>query len=151
MSENSSKGCCCCLPSFVGVGLMGAFNLLVLLWGVYLLFTSGPEASGFVLISGMCLAPFVWVCLDHHSVTARLVLYILTIIAWIAFIVIGTFLMLVIIGLTQPGPGKDEMWWYFWPTLAVLIILGVVFIDSAKNFYYEKRDEHNSATKPLLE
>ena len=115
------SGCCCFFPAYVGVGIMGAFNLLVLLWGVYLLFTSGPEASGFVAMAGIGLAPFVWVILDIHSVTARLVLYILTVIAWIGFVVIGTLFMLIIIGLTHPGTGKDEMWWYFWPTLAVLI------------------------------
>ena len=132
------------MPSFVGVGLMGALNLIVLLWGIYLLFSSGPEASGFVLISGVCLAPFVWVCLDQNSVKARLVLYILTIIGWIAIVLVSTFLMLLIIGLTHPGTGKDEMWWYFWSILAGMIVLAVVFIDSAKNFYYEKRDEQAS-------
>ena len=58
--------------------------------------------------------------------------------------------MLLIIGLTHPGTGKDEMWWYFWPTLAVLIVLAIVFIDSVRNFYIEKRDEKASITQPML-
>ena len=144
MAERTSNGCCCIFPSYVGVGMQGIFLLVVFLWGVYLLFTSGPEATGFVLISSLFLAPFAWVCFDQESVRARLVLYILSVITWIAFLIFATLFMLIIIGLTHPGTGKDEMWWYFWPTLAVLIVLAIVFVDSVRNFYIEKRDEKAS-------
>ena len=108
MTERTSNGCCCFLPSYIGVGIQGIFLLSVLIWGVSHMFRGGTENLGFVLISSLFLAPFVWVCCDQDSVKARLVLYIFSVITWIALIVFVTLFMMEIIGLSSAHASPDS-------------------------------------------
>ena len=103
-----------------------------------------------VLISGAFFSPFVWVLMKNDSLQARVVLLFATVIGWI--IILGSFIVLslLIIGLTHPGEGKDEMWYYFAMALLVLLISAAGFVDCARNFYIEKRDENNEDVKNLL-
>ena len=93
------------------------------------------------MISILFLKPFIWILCDNDSVKARLVLLILTIVAWIALIIFVTLFMLVIVGLSSTHySAEDNINTYVWPIIGGLVILAVVFIDSVRNFYIEKRD-----------
>ena len=91
------------------------------------------------MISILFLKPFIWILCDNDSVKARLVLLILTIVAWIALIIFVPVFMLVI------DKSSSSL---VWPITGGLVILAVVFVDSARNFYIEKRDENASARAP---
>ena len=102
------------------------------------------------MISTILLVPFIWVCSDTDSVTARLVLLIMTVIVWTIVLTICFFVLFLGWLVTNSYLVKDDQTPILLTLAIAIIILAGVFIDSVKNFYIEKRDEMASEKEPLL-
>ena len=103
------------------------------------------------MISVLFLKPFIWIACDPDSVKPRLILLILSIVAWVGLIIFLTVFLLVIVGLSSThASANDNVTTYVWPIVAGLVIMALFFINSVWNFYIEKRDEKSSESEPLL-
>ena len=148
--SKATNGFCCIFPSYIGVGIQAAICAFIFLYSFFLIFAEGPQATGFLLISTILLAPFIWVISDTDSVKARLALLIMTVIVWTIVLTICFFVLFLGWLITNSYLVKDDQTPILLTLAIAIIILAGVFIDSVKNFYTEKRDEMASEKEPLL-